>query len=296
MSTLFWNVEDLQDNHPTTAAQRDTEDTVILVSPDYFDVAYVTNAHTRDMVGTVNKDTAWKQWDNLKAMYANLGINVEVLPGRPNLPDQVFTANTSLSHKTPEGVKVLLSNMALDTRKPEVDGMEEWVSNQGQQYERISNHLILEGMGDGIWHPGRAWLYIGYGHRTQKESVEYVQQYFDVPVVPLQLVSELFYHLDVALAPINQETVLIYPEAFTQEGRDLINACFSDVIEVPKEEAMNFVLNGHSPNGTHFIVHKGSPTTKAELTKRGIEVLEINTSEYIKAGGSVFCMKMMTYR
>ena len=69
---------------------------------------------------------------------------------------------------------------------------------------------------------------------------------------------------------------------------------FENLIEVPLEEAKEgFVTNGHSPNGTHFIVHKGNDVTVSKLKEIGIEVMEIDTGEFLKSGGSVFCMKMM---
>ena len=51
---------------------------------------------------------------------------------------------------------------------------------------------------------------------------------------------------------------------------------FENLIEVPLEEAKEgFVTNGHSPNGTHFIVHKGNDVTVSKLKEIGIEVMEL---------------------
>ena len=38
---------------------------------------------------------------------------------------------------------------------------------------------------------------------------------------------------------------------------------------------------------------KGSTITVDVLKKEGYDVVEIDTSEFMKSGGSVFCMKMM---
>ena len=71
-------------------------------------------------------------------------------------------------------------------------------------------------------------------------------------------------------------------------------AMFKNLIEVPLVEAkQGFVTNGHSPNGKHFIVHKGNERTVSELKANGITVIEVDTSQFLKSGGSVFCMKMM---
>ena len=51
--------------------------------------------------------------------------------------------------------------------------------------------------------------------------------------------------------------------------------------------------NGHSPDGRHFIVQRGANKTIALVQSLGLTVIEVDTSEFIKSGGSVYCMKLM---
>ena len=41
-----------------------------------------------------------------------------------------------------------------------------------------------------------------------------------------------------------------------------------------------------------MLIQKGNPVTKEGLETAGFRVLELDTSEFIKSGGSVFCMKL----
>jgi N-dimethylarginine dimethylaminohydrolase len=122
-----------------------------------------------------------------------------------------------------------------------------------------------------------------------------------VPVVTLELVDERFYHLDTCFIPINEETVLLCPVAFSNDGLAALKKLFKNVIEVPVEEAETFfALNAHCINDQKTgkkkaVLHPGSTFTKNALIQYGYEVIETNTSEYMKSGGSVFCMKMMLY-
>ena len=43
----------------------------------------------------------------------------------------------------------------------------------------------------------------------------------------------------------------------------------------------------------HMLLHPGSRVTNARLREAGYEVVEIETGEYLKSGGSVFCMKVV---
>ena len=53
------------------------------------------------------------------------------------------------------------------------------------------------------------------------------------------------------------------------------------------------VANGNCPDGKHFVVHYDNPVTIAAVKALGLEVIEVDTSEFLKSGGSVFCMTMM---
>lgn len=56
-----------------------------------------------------------------------------------------------------------------------------------------------------------------------------------------------------------------------------------------------FVCNCHCPDGKNVIVQKGSKDFKNKIKTAGFDIIEVNTSEFIKSGGSVFCMKLMYY-
>ena len=43
------------------------------------------------------------------------------------------------------------------------------------------------------------------------------------------------------------------------------------------------------------ILQKGAASVSRHMSVMGLKVLEVDTSEYIKSGGSVYCMKMFLY-
>ena len=71
-----------------------------------------------------------------------------------------------------------------------------------------------------------------------------------------------------------------------------ISKHFKNVIEIdPIEGKQGFAGNAFCPNKKHVVVQRGNKKFNASVEALGLEVLEVDTSEYIKAGGSVFCMK-----
>lgn len=270
---------------------------VMMVEPSFFSVDYVINPHMKDHIGKVDKEKALLEWSNIKSEYEKLGLTVHQVEGQKGLPDMVFCANQSLPYFDENNNKeVLMSIMHSDKRSDEVAFIEDWFKHQDYKIHHLdhSKYANFEGMGDAIWINGKRLICGGYGFRSSKEVYEHISELFDIPVLAFELVSDSFYHLDTCFCSLNESTVLIYPDAFTETGLNIIRSVFPTVIEAPKYEAEElFACNATCPDGKNVIIQKGCATTKSNLEQQGFHVIEVETEEYLKSGGSVFCMKLM---
>ena len=273
---------------------------VLMATPGHFSVDYVINPHMKDHVGTVNREKARWQWEVIRDKFRKLGFTVHELPGEPGLPDMVFTANQSLPLLDKNGRKhALMSIMHSRQRRDEVPFFEQWYRRNGYEvhYPDPVSVPDFEGMGDAIWHFGKRLLWGGYGYRSSRNVYDFISGTFDVPVVPLELVHPSFYHLATCFCVLSSKAVLIYPPAFTQEGLDLIHAAFPVVIEAPEQEARDlFACNATCPDGRNVIIQKGCHDVNKALKANGFAFHEVETSEFLKSGGSVFCMKLMLWQ
>lgn len=270
---------------------------LLMVTPDYFSVDYVINPYMEGNIGKVNKETAFQQWNQVKSAFEQCGLNVRVIDGQPGLPDMVFCANQSLPFIDNEGSKkVMMSIMHSDHRKKEVPFIEQFYEDVGYKVFHLpeTDKQSFEGMGDAIWHPGKKVLWGGYGFRTSQETYDIIADKWDVPVIALTLVKPEYYHLDTCLSMLNEESALIYPGAFAEESLKILKTVFSNLIEVSEPEARNFfACNATCPDGKHVVIQRGAKETMEKLQVSGFEVIETETSEFLKSGGSVFCMKML---
>ena len=276
--------------------ERTADSQVLLVRPTYFDVLYEINPHMKGNIGKVNKQLAMLQWETIQETYTRLGYPVNVIEGIEGLPDMVFCANQSFPFVDADAKRsVIISKMASPYRANEVGHIAAWYEQQNYHVIRqVHPPVEFEGMGDAIWHPNRKLLYIGYGYRTSKKALQRAANCLCCDVIGLELKQPHFYHLDTALSTIDEHTAIYVPEAFSDQGVAVLRRQFTRLIPVPLQEAkFGFVTNGHSPDGKHFIVHRGNHHTKKALENLGISVIELDTSEFMKSGGSVFCMKMM---
>jgi N-dimethylarginine dimethylaminohydrolase len=278
--------------------ERPREVGVLLADPAYFDVEYVINPHMEGHIGTVDPAVARAQWTALRDVYARLGYEVHVLDGVPGLPDLVFTANQSFPAQLPSGQWVaLLSVMHNPQRKGEVPIVKAWYDERGARtlaMRREEREIAFEGMGDAHWFPSRRFVVGGYGFRTDREAYDRIAAVLGCDIATVHLTDPRFYHLDTCLAPLDERTALWVPDAFEPTGRAVLQRIWEHLIEVPMDEASTLLAcNGHCPDGKHFIVQDGAVRTMEAVADAGFEVIPLDTGEFLKSGGSVFCMKLM---
>lgn len=303
MTKVISRIEELT-RAPTSYATMPVPKSVLMIRPTYFNIDVAINPHMRAADGSahlLDKNKAMSQWETLKSQYTALGLKVVVHEGVPGLPDMCFSANQSLPFVDNQGKKrLLLSNMADDVRHKEVSYVAETLQREGYEPEILAprtKETLYEGMGDGLWIPGHRFLVGGYGHRTHAQMYSKISERTGADVAILELKNPRFYHLDTCLSILNAQTALACREAFTDVGWTLVRGIFPNLIEVPLNEAdsPNFACNAHCPDGKHVIIQLGSVQTEKALEKAGFTVVPVDTSEFIKSGGSVFCLKLMFF-
>lgn len=271
-------------------------DSVLLADPADFQVEAIHNPHMADAGGAPNRIDpvrARRQWEALAAAYRQIGVRVEILPAQAGLADLCFSANPLLFLPTPAGGEFWASRMTHASRRPEVALHRAWCDSCGRSPRELSPGIQrFEGGGDGIPHPGRFLLHAGCGPRSERAAWDAIAAaHPTLDVLRYELRDPRFYHLDTALAALDETRCLYAPEAFDEHGIGLIHAAFADPIALPLQEALNFAGNAHCPDGRHVLLQRGSPRTEAALRERGFLPVPLETSEFMKSGGSVFCLK-----
>jgi len=269
--------------------------TIVMADPAYFDIEYVINPYMEGKEHSIDPTRARTQWEALAQVYRHLGLTVEVVPPAPGLPDLVFVANQSFPARRPDGrLVVLISRMATSQRQPEEAWFDHWYAEKGLETARLPGVAVFyEGMGDAEWLPGHQLVFAGHVYRSDPQAWWALARYLEVPVLRLRLVDPRFYHLDTCLQILAEDRALYVPEAFDASARDLLAAAIPHLVEVPLWEAVGgAACNGHCPDGTHYIVQKENPETCARVRDLGFEPIEVDTSEFMKSGGSVYCLKL----
>ena len=268
---------------------------LLMCDPKYYTVSYAINIHMLDEQGNlnlVNPMQSLQEWLSLKRCFEKLGYKVNTLSAAKGLPDLVFTANQSLP--LPDG-RVVLSKMRALERDPEVEVLKAWYEKKGI-HQFIEMESFFEAMGDVLWHPGKKLLWGGYGYRTEKKALEELFNKTNIPIIPLELIDERFYHLDTCFSLLDSETLAYYPGAFSEETTLFLENYFKRTILIDEEEAIkNFAGNCFCPDGKNVIIHPGSHKFEKKLLDLGFKIHQVKTTEFIKGGGSIFCMKLALF-
>jgi N-dimethylarginine dimethylaminohydrolase len=256
----------------------------LMCPPDHFTVAYVINPWM-DPTGSVDVALARRQWDGLRAIYRDLGHAVHTVEPEPGLPDMVYAANGGL---VIDG-RALGARFAHPQRAREGPAYLHRLRAAGLR-SVIAPTQVNEGEGDFlvIGTGRRARVLAGTGFRTMPSAHAEVRRLFGLPVTSLRLVDPRFYHLDTALAVLDDETVAYYPPAFGPGSRRLLARMFPDAILAGEADAAVLGLNAVS-DGRHVVLAHAAVRLAAQLRERGFEPIGVDLSELLKGGGGAKC-------
>lgn len=251
----------------------------LMCPPEHFAVEYAINPWM-DPGQPVDPARAMAQWEALRRTYLDLGHDVDVIPAEPGLPDMVFAANGGLVVDS----TAYSARFAHPERAAEGPAYLAWLRAAGLRAVEAGH--VNEGEGD-LLVVGDLVL-AGTGFRTTTAAHDEVRALFGRPVVTLQLVDPRYYHLDTALAVLDDTTVAYLPEAFSAESREKLRGLFPDAILADAHDAAVLGLNAVS-DGRHVVLAAQATGLAEQLRGRGFVPVGVDMSELMKAGGGAKC-------
>jgi N-dimethylarginine dimethylaminohydrolase len=253
--------------------------TYLMCPPTNFTVSYEINPWMATGE-PVDSGRAARQWRALRDIYLSLGHQVRLIDPLPGLPDMVFAANGG----TVIDGTVLGARFRYPERAGEGPAYLDWFRASGHAVHEPT--AVNEGEGD-IVYTGKVIL-AGHGFRTDPAARRELERVFGLPVVSLRLVDPRFYHLDTALAVLDEDTAAYYPPAFDDASRAVLPEVFAELIEAKDEDAEVLGLNAVS-DGHHVVLPAQATGLASQLAARGFEPVGVDMSEFRKAGGGPKC-------
>jgi len=264
---------------PAATTRTPVAKTVLMCRPEHFTVVYRINPWMDPQVPT---DTALavRQWQTLHDTYVGLGFDVQLIDSEPGLPDMVYAANGGF---VIDGIAYGAS-FTYPERQPEGPAYMDWFRGAG--FDVRVPEEVNEGEGDFLLVGER--ILAGTGFRSASDSHAEVARVFGREVVTLELVNPSFYHLDTAIAVLDDSTIAYLPSAFSDEGNRTLKRLYPDAILVSEEDASVLGLNSFS-DGLHVVIASRATGFERQLRERGYEPIGVDLSELLLGGGGVKC-------
>lgn len=261
---------------PTRTA---TKRTVLMCKPEFFTVVYRINPWMDPALPT---DTALAvaQWQTLYDTYIGLGFDVHLITPVDGLPDMVYAANGGF----------VIDNIAYGAsfthpeRQPEGPAYMDWFRESGFDVRDPQN--INEGEGDFLLVGGV--ILAGTGFRSASNSHQELGEIYDRQVVTLTLVNPNFYHLDTAIAVLDDDNIAYLPSAFDEASLAILRERFPHAVLVNEEDAAVLGLNSFS-DGYNVVIAARARDFERQLRERGYNPIGVDLSELLLGGGGVKC-------
>ena len=276
----------------------DRKPTLLMTGAEHFEVSYTINPWMDPSAWSENREGHFRAAQDASAALAKAlgaaGAEVLHIAGAPGLPDMVFPANAA----------IVLDRRALVARFrcPERRGEEalflsafEGLKTRGliDVVEQFPQTCFQEGAGDCIWDATRGHFWGGFGQRSVREALDVTAKFFGAKVVPLELISPRFYHLDVCFLPLSGGEVVYYPKAFSPEALAAIRDAVApdNLIEASDEDAAGFCVNAVNI-GREIVMAKPQDGLRAVLADRGYRVTGVDLAPFMMSGGGAYCMTL----
>jgi ornithine--oxo-acid transaminase len=240
-----------------------------------------------------SRELAAKQWSALYDAVSCVA-EVELVEPQPGSPDMVFTANAGLLFVNEFGEpQVALSSFFHPERQGEEPHFRRWFQDNGYSVLQISRDSPFEGEGDALFSVDGNRLWVGFGPRTLESSHQILRSAWPVEVVGLELIDPRFYHLDTCFAPLEGGFVMYFPQAFSSASLRAIEAYYpvEKRIVVAEADAVRFACNAVNV-GRAIILNCIGEELVSRLEEHGFEVVQVQLSEFMLAGGAAKCLVM----
>ena len=258
---------------------------VLLSKPEYLKAAKINEiAKKWDLDLDVPK--MMKEHELLVKAYKDNGVEVEFLEADPDRPNSVFARDFGGCVK--EGY--ILGNFKLPIRYKEHDDYEKKMEELKVPVVARVEKGLFEG-GDFMF-LNKKTIAVGMVDRTNEEGVEEIRSQlskYGYEVIGVKLKKE-YLHLDMCFNLVDDHIAVAYKEGLPKDFAKRIEDMGIDIVSVPEESIFDHGCNLQAIGNHKVISLKRNSKVNEELRKRGMDVIEVDITEILKAGGGPHCM------
>lgn len=234
-------------------------------------------------------EDAAKQHGEFSLSLVEAGADLIKVPIVSHAFDSVFIKDSALVVERPEGRKAFMAHFRKQQRQVEQDSRGQALQNLGFEIAGKATHYFeggdLEVLAD------KSMALMGYGIRTDQLVKDEIEKFLGIKVIPLELIEQKFFHLDLALSVLADGTAFVCKEAFSEAAWGKLKELnsFKTIVQVTAEEASQFAVNWVEIGET-IVLGSRVPSVQRKLEAAGKNVVVTSLASFHKSNGGAACL------
>lgn len=302
----FVNTKGAQDKPPVSTPSQLERQVFLMAFPLTISTANPNNPWMKEIPEEKRKidyEEAFSQFYNVYSFIISEGALAYLLPNEGNFQDQEYVANLGiyLPHLKDRNV-IVLSNFTSQPRQGE-----EKVGQKFLKQMKYDVHMApTKWEGEADLKYLRENIYVGgYGLRTKKETYEWMEEKFDMKVIPIRMTDKKLYHFDTLFLRLGPNKVLIPTSVLEKEDIKAIEK-YAEIVDLPIDVAATGCFNA-VPCGKYMMYADPhhlmtAPTPKMfdgvdkylniVQTATGLKPRAFNLNQFERSGADMGCLIM----
>lgn len=265
---------------------------VLLSKPEYLKPAPINEIAKKWQSYELDVEKMLREHERLVSAYKQAEVEVEFLQADSKRPNSVFARDFGGCVK--EGY--ILGRFKLPLRKQEQ-------IDYKNKMETLKVPMIAQ-VQEGCFEGGdfaflnENTIAIGMADRSNEKGVEEIQKQllpYGYEVIPVPLKSE-YLHLDMCFNLVDDHLAVAYKEGLPESFQKYLRKLDIKLICVSEESIFAHSCNLQSLGCHRVLSLKHNEVVNETLSKEGMEVIPLDITEILKAGGGPHCMTFPLWR
>ena len=259
---------------------------VLVSRPQFLKPAPINEIAKKWKDTVMDVPTMLREHELFVGAYKKAGVEVEFLEPDEERPNSVFARDFGGCVK--EGY--IMGHFKLDMRHKEHIDYKKRMEELGIPMIGEVKEGLFEG-GDFMF-MNEHWVAVGMADRTNEAGLVEIKKIleplgYEVTGVPLK---KEYLHLDMCFNLVDDHLAVSYRQGLPEKFRELLAKRNIEIIDVPEEAIYLHGCNLQALGEHRVLSLKQNECVNEKLAAKGMEVIELDITEILKAGGGPHCM------
>lgn len=248
----------------------------VVVRPDYFEIDHKVNQGLKKSF-KINRERLFSQYDGFTQLLTNLGVEVIEIKQDINSVSMVFCGDWGFFKDN----TFFLAKFKPQPRRKESKLARVFLENMGYKVITPPDRDYFTGA-DFYTIDGK--YYFGCGRRSAIKTKEFLEKNLKDDVIDFKIEDIRHNQLDKCLGPIDGNTALYYLEALFMIEQARVCYHFLNPIPITEQDAKVYATAFIRIENNIIMPVGISDYLKEELKRLDLKIIEVDISEYLKAG------------